>query len=197
MAQEKCLFENVFVKYTKYSESNTNTWFEIWSNTNTNTPYLYLQTQMHIWPQPSLAKELNDKQQLHLLILDFSKAIHLVAHKRLLSKLQYCGIRDQTLTWIKNWLTGRTQCVVVDRESSEDTAVKLGVPQGTVLGPLIFILYINDIGQHISSNIRLFADDCLLYQVIHNACGAIQLQKDLEQMCSWAKNYQITKPFKF
>ena len=77
-----------------------------------------------------LAKGLNDKQQLDLLILDFSKAFDLVAHKRLLSKLQYCGIHDQTLTWIKkNWLTGRTQCVVVDGESSEDTSVRSG-PKG-------------------------------------------------------------------
>ena len=138
-----------------------------------------------------LAKGLNDKQQLDLLILDFSKAFDLVAHKRLLSKLQYCGIHDQTLTWIKNWLTGHTQCVVVDGESSEDTSVRSGVPQGTVLGPLMFILYINDIGQHTSSTIRLFADDCLLYRVIHNACDALELQKDLEQMCSWAKNWHM------
>ena len=119
-----------------------------------------------------LAKGLNDKQQMDLLILD----------KRLHNKLQYCGIRDQTLTWIKK--TGS----LVDGESSEDTAVRSGVPQGTVLGPLMFILYINDIGQHTSSNIRLFADDCLLYRVIHNACDALELQKDLEQMSSWAKN---------
>ena len=51
----------------------------------------------------------------------------------------------------------------------------------------MLILYINDIGQHTSSTIRLFADDCLLYRVIHNACDALELQKDLEQMCSWAK----------
>ena len=138
-----------------------------------------------------LAKGLNDKQQPDLPIVDFSKDFDLVAHKRLLSKLQYCGIRDQTLTWIKNWLTGLTQCVVVEGESSDDTAVRSGVPQGTVLGPLMFILHINDIGQHTSSNITLFADDCLLYRVIHNACDALELQKDLEQMCSWAKNWHM------
>ena len=63
--------------------------------------------------------------------------------------------------------------------------------KSTVLGPLMSILYINDIGQHTSSNIRLFADDCLFYRVIHNACDALEFQKVLGQMCSWAKNWHM------
>ena len=89
----------------------------------------------------------------------------------------------------------RTQCLVVNGESSKDTAVRSGVPQGRVLGPLIFImgfiLYINDIDQHASSNIRLFVDDSLLYRVIHSARDAFELQKDREQMCSWDKNWHM------
>ena len=92
-----------------------------------------------------LAKGLSEKEQLDLLILDFSKAFDVVPHKRLINKLNYYGIRNSTLTWIDNWLTGRTQRVVVDGESSSKSPVKSGVPQGTVLDPVMFILYINDI----------------------------------------------------
>ena len=138
-----------------------------------------------------LAKGMNDEQQLDLLILDFSKAFDLLGHRRLLAKLQYYGIRNQTLNWISNWLIGRTQRVVVGGECSQDSQVKSGVPQGTVLGPLMFLLYINDIGAHTGSSIRLFADDCLLYRVIQDANDAQALQNDLAQMCSWATDWQM------
>ena len=138
-----------------------------------------------------LAKGLNDKHQLDLLILDFSKAFDVVPHKRLVKKLQFYGIRDKTVNWIQNWLTGRTQRVAVDGESSSESPVKSGVPQGTVLGPFMFILYINDIGKSTSSGIRLFADDCLLYRVIRGEADARELQKDLSQLCSWAKDWQM------
>ena len=110
--------------------------------------------------------------------------MYVVPHKRLVKKLQFYGIRDNTVNWIQNWLTGRTQRVVVDGESSTESPVKSGVPQGTVLGPLMFIFYINDIGKSTSSGIRLFTDDCLLYRVIRGEADARELQKDLSQLCS-------------
>ena len=76
--------------------------------------------------------------------------------------LQFYIIRDNTVNWIQNWLTGRTQCVIVDAENPTESPVKVGVPQGIVLGPLMFIMYINNIGKFTSSGIWLFADDCLL-----------------------------------
>ena len=138
-----------------------------------------------------LAKGLNDRHQLDLLILDFSKAFDLVAHRRLIKKLDFYGIRGQTLPWITNWITGCTQRVVVDGEYSDDSDVKSGVPQGTVLGPLVFILYINDISAHTSSSIRLFADDCVLYRVNTGVNDAVELQEDLTQMCAWAKSWHM------
>ena len=109
-----------------------------------------------------LATTLNLKGRTDILILDFSKAFDTVAHQRLLRKLHYYGIRGGTGKWLSQWLINRTQTVVVDGENSQPERVKSGVPQGTVLGPLMFLLYINDIGQNIkSSKIRLFADDCL------------------------------------
>ena len=138
-----------------------------------------------------LAKGLDNHQQMDLLILDFSKAFDTVAHQRLIKKLDYYGIRDETLLWITNWLTGRTQQVVVDGDHSVKSPVRSGVPQGTVLGPLMFILYINDIGDGTTSNIRLFADDCLLYRTISNKQDSRVLQNDLDTMCNWAKIWQM------
>ena len=138
-----------------------------------------------------LARGLDNHQQLDMLILDFSKAFDLVGHQRLLNKLQYYGITNSTLQWISAWLVGRTQKVVVDGASSSASSVKSGVPQGTVLGPLLFILYINDIDNNTTSSIRLFADDCLLYRVIRTVQDAEALQKDLSQLCRWADVWQM------
>ena len=138
-----------------------------------------------------LARGLDNQQQLDLLILDFSKAFDLVGHQRLIKKLQYYGIRDTTLQWISAWLVGRTQKVVVDGASSSASPVKSGVPQGTVLGPLLFILYINDINANTTSSIRLFADDALLYRIIRTEQDAEELQKDLSQLCRWADVWQM------
>ena len=139
-----------------------------------------------------LAKGIDDQEQLDLLILDFSKAFDTVAHRRLLDKLQYYGIRDTIHTWLKNWLTGRVQRVVVDGEFSSVCSVMSGVPQGTVLGPLMFILYINDISEGTESSIRLFADDCILYRVIGGAGDAEVLQSDLDRLCKWAEKWQMS-----
>ena len=85
-----------------------------------------------------LAKGIDNRSQWDLIILDFQKAFDKVPHSRLLKKLDYCGVKDQTHNWIKNWLTTRTQRVVVDGEQSQLANVTSGVPQGTVLGPLMF-----------------------------------------------------------
>ena len=138
-----------------------------------------------------LSRGLNNQQQLDLLILDFSKAFDLVGHQRLLKKLQFYGIRDTTLQWISSWLVERTQKVVVDGANSSASPVTSGVPQGTVLGPLQFILYINHINVNTTSSIRLFADDCLLYRHIRTAQDAEELQRDLTQLCRWADVWQM------
>ena len=102
------------------------------------------------------------KTQTDVVVLDFSKAFDVVPHQRLLHKLDHYGIRGTTLNWIQNFLTNRTQKVVVDGSSSESAREKSGVPQGTVLGPLLFLTYINDLPSTVSSQVRFFADDCLL-----------------------------------
>ena len=90
----------------------------------------------------------------------------MIAHQRLLLKLDYYGISGPTHTWISNFLMRRKQRVVIGGDSSDWVHVQSGVPQGTVLGPLLFLIYINDIADQITSTVRLFADDCVLYRTV-------------------------------
>ena len=125
------------------------------------------------------------------LILDFSKAFDSVPHQRLLHKIEWYGIGGNTHRWIENWLTSRVQNVVVDGERSKEADVISGVPQGTVLGPLLFILYINDIGDGASSTIRLFSDDALIYRRNSSTSDSATLQKDLDTLVEWSKKWQM------
>ena len=113
-----------------------------------------------------LANSLDKKSQIDIAIMDFSKAFDVVPHNRLIRKLHGYGIQNSTLSWISNFLQTRSQRVVVSGEKSEWSKVRSGVPQGTVLGPLLFLLYINDLPDNISSSIRLFADDCIMYREV-------------------------------
>ena len=138
-----------------------------------------------------ISRALDNHHQIDMLILDFSKAFDTVPHQRLLGKIDHYGIRDHTKNWIKTWLTSRSQRVVVDGEASETIRVDSGVPQGTVLGPLMFLLYINDIGENISSNIKLFADDCLLFRKINKTKHTQALQEDLSKLGNWTGKWQM------
>ena len=97
---------------------------------------------------------MDQRKQADLILLDFSKVFDTVPHQRLLTKLAHYGIKGDIYKWINFWLSQRTQRVIVDGESSELVRVESGVPQGTVLGPLMFPLYINDISNGLTSNIR-------------------------------------------
>ena len=123
--------------------------------------------------------------------LDVSKAFDKVAHKRLLLKLEYYGIHGLVLAWIMAWLIGRTQQVVLEGEHSEKSCVRSRVPQKTVLGPWCFLLFVNDIGNDITSNTKLFADDTLLHGLVRNSDDAIRLQPDLDKLVERAKLRQM------
>ncbi|MCG7865740.1 MAG: hypothetical protein JAY74_05120 [Candidatus Thiodiazotropha taylori] len=138
-----------------------------------------------------LAKGLNDKQQIDAILLDFSKAFDKVPHQRLLLKLNHYGISNNILAWIKDFFSARTQEVVIDGSKSTPTPVTSGVPQGTVLGPLLFLAYINDMPECVKSSIKLFADDSLLYRKVQQESDCIQLQHDLDSLQDWERKWQM------
>ena len=118
--------------------------------------------------------------RMDIAILDFSKAFDMVSHRRLMSKLDHYGIRGNIHKWISSFLNNRNQKVVIDGYSSDTISVDSGVPQGSVLGPILFLVFINDLPDLVKSQCRLFADDCLLYNEIQTSNDSLQLQKDLK-----------------
>ena len=141
-----------------------------------------------------LTSTLEKNHQIDLLLLDFSKAFDTVPHNRLLHKLDHYGIRASTHLWINFFLTNRTQEVLVEGCKSGQVHVSSGVPQGTVLGPLLFLLYINDMPTHISpgTSLKLFANDAMLYRKINNHTDQENLQHDLDRLIDWAQSWQMT-----
>ena len=138
-----------------------------------------------------LSYSMDHHQQTDVSLLDFAKAFDSVPHQRLLVKLKHYGITNNICHWISTWLTQRSQQVVLDGASSESVSVQSGVPQGTVFGPLMFLIYINDITESISSPLRLFTDDCILYKTITTEEDAVQLQNDLDHLFAWAIKWQL------
>ena len=136
-----------------------------------------------------IARAINNNKQVDAAILDFSKAFDKVAHKHLIDKLDYYGIRGNLLNWLTSFLQNRSQEVIVEGMNSSSCNVTLGVPQGSVLGPVLFLIYVNDIGLNIHSEFRLSADDILLYQPIRIPDDHLQLQEDLTK---WASDWKMT-----
>ena len=124
-------------------------------------------------------------------VLDFSRAFDTVPHQRLIGKLAHYGIQGSTLNWIKAFLSDRSMQVVVDGDSSRPASVTSGVPQGTVLGPLLFNIFINDMPNVVSegTSIRLFADDCLVYREICTPEDQQILQNDLHSLQKWTETW--------
>ena len=138
------------------------------------------------------ARSLDHTGQTDVLLLDFSKAFDIVPHQRLLSKLEFYGINGSTANWIKGFLSNRKQQVLVNGASSTLSDVITGVPQASVLGPTLFLIYINDITDGLNSPMRLFADDSVIYRDIHSQTDVVTLQEDLNMVYHWSKTWQMT-----
>ena len=130
-------------------------------------------------------------KQTDLIIMDFAKPFDKVPHRRLLHKLNYYGIRGSTHKWINSWLSGRAQKVVLDGQASDQVPVLSSVPQGSELGPILFLIFINDLPDNIRSSVRLFADDCVLYRNIHSIQDCFILQEDLTSLGQWEADWQM------
>ena len=124
--------------------------------------------------------------------IDFQKAFDTVPHKRLIRKLRSYGITEDIIGWIQSFTTGRIQQVVVGNECSSWTPVTSGIPQGSVLGPLLFVIYINDLPNSVCSEAFLFADDTKIFRIIESENDRQELQKDLEKMMDWSAKWLLT-----
>ena len=115
------------------------------------------------------ARGLEDKVQTDVIFLDFANAFDKVSHQGLSKRAYYYGIRGHTFKWIESFLDNRSQQVVIDGHFSIDAKITSGVPQDSVLGPLLFLIYKNDLPNCVQNSVcRLFADDCILCQRIRS-----------------------------
>lgn len=142
-----------------------------------------------------LSSSIDESGQIDCIFLDFQKAFDSVSHALLLQKLKSFNLDLNVIIWIENYLKHRRQCVVLNGKASSYVDVTSGVPQGSVLGPLLFLIYINDISVGISSSIRLFADDCVVYRKIKSEQDASQLQNDLVHIHDWCTTWKMSLNF--
>ena len=136
-----------------------------------------------------LFRGMADGDQFHVNIMDFSKAFDKVPHARLLEKVRFYGIHDNIHSWIQSFLYNRTQKVLVDGMSSSTCDVISGVPQGTVMGPILFLLFINDLPSSITSGSKLFADDLIVYRKIVSPDDCLTLQSDMTFLAKWENDW--------
>mgnify|MGYP000403395009 CR=1 FL=1 len=136
-------------------------------------------------------KILENGTPLDVIYLDFRKAFDSVPHQRLIKKLQAYGIKGKLLDWITGFLTGRRQRVIVDGHLSDWAQVTSGIPQGSVLGPILFVIFINDMPSSITSICKLFADDAKVYRSIATDADAERMQGDLDDLEQWADTWQM------
>ena len=125
--------------------------------------------------------------------LDISKAFDEVLHGSLIFKLKQNGISGNLLNLLTNFLRNKNQGIVLNEQCSSWADVTAGVPQGSILGPLLFLIYINDLADGLSSIAKLFADDISLFSVVHNAnTTAKELNNDLVKISNWAYQWKMS-----
>ena len=136
--------------------------------------------------------------------MDFQKAFDSVPHRRLMQKVEAHGIRGKIHSWIQDFLTDRTQQVIINGAASDEARVTSGIPQGSVLGPLLFVMYINDLPNHVQNEVRIFADDTKIFKevdekgkqgdpynneaIMKTACP---LQEDLDRLFDWSNTWLL------
>ena len=131
---------------------------------------------------------------LDVIYLDFKKAFDSVPHKRLLSKLDAYGLGESIKEWIKSFLVNRKQRVTVNGIMSSWSEVLSGIPQGSVLGPILFVIFINDLPDVVISITKIFADDTKLFRAIRTLEDREKLRDDLNQLVKWSEDSEPQWP---
>ena len=138
-----------------------------------------------------ITKLVDEGSPVDIIYLDFQKAFDKVPHQRLILKLKSHGMGDSIINWIEQWLTARRQRVVVDGEVSSWKSVLSGVPQGSVLGPILFLVYIDDLEEGVTGNILKFADDTKLFRKTKEIGDKKKLQDDIDKLVRWSEKWQM------
>ena len=141
---------------------------------------------MDVW-----TKAMDKGDSIDTVYLDFTKAFDKVPHNRLMSKLNSIGINTETLNWIKAFLSDRVQQICVNGSNSTWKPVTSGIPQGSVLGPILFVLYINDLPSNILSDVYMFADDTKIFNIIKSPEDQETLQNDLDTLSMWSDKWLL------
>ena len=141
----------------------------------------------------TFCEALDAGKEVRAVFCDISKAFDRVWHAGLIHKLEAAGVTEEALEWFRNYLSNRRQRVVLPGASSDWAYIRAGVPRGSILGPLLFLVYINDIVENIGSHIRLFADDTSLFIIVDDPItSAARLNSDLDKITRWAALWLVT-----
>ena len=173
---------NFLLKHSRISRFQ----FGFRPNSSTQEALLHLSNEWH--------QQLDSGNQVAAIFFDLSKAFDTVPHDLLLESLQRVGVSGSLLTWFEDYLSGRLQRVVLDGHTSAALPVTSGVPQGSILGPLLFIIFMNSIFDTVlsgGSRIILYADDMVLYKPIKNNQDLLDFQNDIDAICSWTSTNSL------
>ena len=147
---------------------------------------------LHFCQFYEFSKALDDGKEIRVVFFDISKAFDRVWHKGLIYKLQNIGITGSLLLWIENYLFSRKQKVLLNVKESVILSINAGVPQGSILDPLFFLIFINDIVAEVGCSIKLFADDTSIYVIIENAqTDANNLNENLTKIQDWSNKWLV------
>ena len=182
---ERIIFNNLY-PYLNTNNLITKNQLGFRPGDSTINQLLFLVDEIH------QAFEDRNSLEVRAVFLDISKAFDKVWHDRLIFKLKQNGISGSLLKLFENYLHNRKQRVVLNGSFSDYSEIKSGVPQGSVLGPLLFLIYINDLEKHIKSNINFFTDDIMLYSVVQDPVkSADDLNHDLDIIHQWAHQWKM------
>ena len=136
-----------------------------------------------------ITKWVDDGSPVHVIYLDFQKAFDKVPHQRLIRRLKSHGMGNSILNWVEQWLTDRRQMVFVDGEVSSWKSVLRGEPQGSVLGPILFLVYINDLEERVIGKILKCADDTKLFRKVKEIGDKQNVQDDIDTLVKWSEKW--------
>ena len=180
---ETIIFNNLY-SYLNANNLITKNQSGFRSGDSTTNQLLYLVNVIH--------EAFEDPKSLEVraVFLDISKAFDKVWHDGLIFKLKQNGVSGSLLKLFENYLLNRNQRVVLNGFRSDYSIIQSGVPQGSVLGPLLFLIYINDLERNIRSNVKFFADDTMLFSIVNDPL-TIDLNHDLNIICQWAHRWKM------